>query len=103
MLPVNRDGRVSLPRLLRRLADEGIMHVLCEGGGELAGGLIRARLADECLFFYAPAILGDARAVGGVTGADFSLARMPRMRIEEITRLGADLLVRSRPDRTDRG
>lgn len=102
-LPVNRDGQVSLPRLLRRLADEGIMHVLCEGGGELAGGLIRARLADECLFFYAPVVLGDARAVSGVAGADFSLARMPRMRIEEVTRLGADLLVRARPDRTNHG
>lgn len=102
-LPVNREGQVSLPRLLRRLADEGLLHVLCEGGGALAGGLIRAGLADECLFFYAPAILGDAHAVSGVTGADFSLARMPRMRIEEVTRLGADLLVRSRPDRTNQG
>ena len=96
-IPVNRDGHVNLLRLLRRLADEGIMHLLCEGGGTLAGSLIRARLVDEYRFFYTPAVMGDTRAVSGVTGAGFTLARMPRLRIEEVSRLGADLLVRARP------
>ena len=44
-------GRVSLPALFLRLGKTGVLHVLCEGGGELAYELIRTRLVDECLFF----------------------------------------------------
>ena len=102
-LPGSRDGRISLSRLLRRLAGEGIMHVLCEGGGALAGGLLKAGLIDELLLFYAPAMLGDARAVAGVAGADFRLARMPRFEIVEQVMVGKDLLVRARPSHRCRG
>lgn len=79
------------------------MHVLCEGGGNLAGALVRAGLVDEFIWFYAPAILGDRRAVGAVAGADFRLARMPRLRIEEVARYGKDLQVRARPVRQGAG
>jgi diaminohydroxyphosphoribosylaminopyrimidine deaminase/5-amino-6-(5-phosphoribosylamino)uracil reductase len=89
-------GRVPLRTLLRRLAREGIMHVLCEGGGELAGALIRDGLVDECLFFYAPAVLGDALAHSGVTGADFDLAHMPRFEVVETRLVGGDVMVRAR-------
>ena len=95
--PANAAGRIPLLRLLRRLAGEGIQHVLCEGGGQLAGALIKARLVDEFLFFYAPSVMGDARAVGAVTGADFRLPRLPRLRIEKVARCGGDFLVRARP------
>lgn len=97
-LPARGDGdRISLSRLLRRLAGEGIMHVLCEGGGALAGGLLKAGLVDELLLFYAPAVLGDARAVAGISGADFLLARMPRFRVVDLALVGNDVLVRARP------
>jgi len=96
VLPAGANGRIGMARLLRRLAGEGIMHVLCEGGGNLAGALIKAGLVDEYVWFYAPAILGDRRAVGAVAGADFRLARLPRLRIEEVSHLGKDLLVRAR-------
>ena len=95
-IPTGANGRISMARLLRRLAGEGSLHVLCEGGSRMAGALIRAKLVDEYVLFYAPAILGDARAVGAVTGADFRLANMPRLRIEEIARVGTDLMVRAR-------
>lgn len=97
VLPAGANGQISLMRLLRRLAKEGILHVLCEGGSRLAGALVRAGLVDEYLLFYAPAVLGDAQAVGAVSGADFRLAQAPRLRIEEVTRVGNDLLVRARP------
>ncbi len=96
-LPAKSDGQVSLSRLLQRLAKEGMLHVLCEGGSRLAGALVKAGLVDEYLFFYAPAVLGDAQAVGAVAGADFRLAQMPRLKIEDVARVGNDLLVRARP------
>jgi diaminohydroxyphosphoribosylaminopyrimidine deaminase/5-amino-6-(5-phosphoribosylamino)uracil reductase len=86
-------GRVPLRALLRRLAREGVMHLLCEGGGALAGSLMRERLVDACRFYYAPVVMGDDRACGGVVGADFLLAAMPRFKIVETRLLDGDLMV----------
>jgi diaminohydroxyphosphoribosylaminopyrimidine deaminase/5-amino-6-(5-phosphoribosylamino)uracil reductase len=97
-LPAGATGQIRMAGLLRRLAGEGIMHVLCEGGSRLAGSLVKAGLVDEFVLFYAPAIMGDARAVGAVAGADHLLAQMPRLRIDEVVRVGKDLMVRARPD-----
>jgi diaminohydroxyphosphoribosylaminopyrimidine deaminase/5-amino-6-(5-phosphoribosylamino)uracil reductase len=97
VLPAGARGMIAPRRILQRLAQEGALHVVCEGGGQLAGALIKAGLVDEYQLFYAPAILGDLRGISGVCGADFRLATMPRLQILEVSRLGADLLVRARP------
>lgn len=92
----DRRGRVPLRRLLKRLGDEGCLHVLCEGGGRLAGALHDAGLVDEYCFFVAPAVLGDCRAVAAVDGAGRLLANMERLRFTEVARFGADVLLRAR-------
>jgi diaminohydroxyphosphoribosylaminopyrimidine deaminase/5-amino-6-(5-phosphoribosylamino)uracil reductase len=97
VLPAGARGRIAPSRILRRLAEEGVLHVLCEGGGQLAGALIKAGLVDEYQLFYAPAILGDHRGISGVSGADFRLATLPKLQIEAVSRVGVDLLVRARP------
>ena len=97
VLPTGKNGQISLVRLLRRLAREGIMHVLCEGGSHLAGALVRTKQVDEYVLFYAPAVMGDAQAVHAITGAACRLAKMPRLRIMDVTRVGQDLMVRARP------
>jgi len=89
-------GRIPLKRLLKRLGDEGFLHVVCEGGGVLAGTLHDAGLVDDYLFFYAPAVLGDVRAVSGVAGCGTLLKGMDRLRFAEVRRVGADLMVRAR-------
>lgn len=60
-LPEDSAGRTSLPEMLRRLTSElSIMHLLCEGGGELAASLMREGLADRLIAFHAPLILGSS-------------------------------------------
>lgn len=93
--PPDRAGRVPLKRLLKQLGDEGYLHVVCEGGGSLAGALCDADLVDEWRLFYAPAVLGDARAVSGVAGRGTLLGRMRRMRFTEVRQVGADVLLRA--------
>ena len=45
VLPVRRRGRhLDLARICATLAREGLTTILCEGGGQLAAGLIRAGL-----------------------------------------------------------
>jgi diaminohydroxyphosphoribosylaminopyrimidine deaminase/5-amino-6-(5-phosphoribosylamino)uracil reductase len=96
-LAADKEGRVPLKRLLRKLGDTGCLHVLCEGGGHLAGALHDAGLVDEYAMFYAPAVLGDARALSGVAGCGTLLANAGRLRIEDVRRFGEDVLIRARP------
>jgi diaminohydroxyphosphoribosylaminopyrimidine deaminase/5-amino-6-(5-phosphoribosylamino)uracil reductase len=53
-------GRVDLSSALRRLAEMGLTSVLSEGGGHMAGALLRARLVDRLAWHRAPLLLGDA-------------------------------------------
>lgn len=63
----------DLPGALRALTEKhGVLTVLCEGGGETAGALLAAGLADELVLYYAPKWLGGPR--GAVGSAVFPLA-----------------------------
>jgi diaminohydroxyphosphoribosylaminopyrimidine deaminase / 5-amino-6-(5-phosphoribosylamino)uracil reductase len=90
-------ARVSLPRLMAELGRRGILHVLCEGGGELAEALIRAKRVDEFLFFVAPCILGGRDAVPAVGGAGWPIEAKPELRILDVGRAGSDVMIRARP------
>lgn len=92
----DKAAHVPLKRLLRRLGDEGCLHVLCEGGGRLAGALHDAGLVDEYCFFYAPAVLGDGRGVSAVAGEGSLMSAMARMRCVELRRFGDDVMMRVR-------
>jgi len=90
-------GMVLLPKLMRSLGKLGILHVLCEGGGELANSLVEKKLVDEYLFFMAPMILGGIKSVPSFGGKGWSLSKAPRLRIESCEGVGEDLLVRAFP------
>ncbi len=96
------DGRVDLAALARELGGLGVLHLVCEGGGELAASLIGAGLVDAYALFYAPAILGGRGARPGVAGADRALADRVNLRVREVVRVGDDWLVRAEPRRRPR-
>ncbi len=52
------DGRPMLRDVLSRAGNEGITHVLIEGGGTVAASAMRDRLIDRLAVFIAPVILG---------------------------------------------
>jgi diaminohydroxyphosphoribosylaminopyrimidine deaminase/5-amino-6-(5-phosphoribosylamino)uracil reductase len=94
----DKAGRVPVKRVLKKLGEAGYLHVVCEGGGRLAGGLNDAGLVDEYCLFYAPAVLGDRRAFSGFAGEGSLLGQMPRMRFVEVKRFGDDVMLRVRKD-----
>jgi diaminohydroxyphosphoribosylaminopyrimidine deaminase/5-amino-6-(5-phosphoribosylamino)uracil reductase len=99
LLAPRRGGRVDLRRALERLAGEGITEMLVEGGGELAGALLREGLIDEVHWFVAPSFFGaDGRpALGplGVGGAAERFALAPGS--VRVRRVGEDVYIHGRP------
>lgn len=87
---------IRMGALLKRLGKMGLLHVVCEGGGQLAGALLEEGLVDECWWFYAPRLLGGS-GIPGIGGPGWSLKKSPALSILNIRRVGADILVRAVP------
>lgn len=91
-VPQQPDGRLDLAAALDALGGLGLTHVLCEGGGELAGALLKADLVDEIALFTAGLALGaDGRPAVGALGLE-ALAEAPRFRFDGLEALGGDVL-----------
>ena len=76
------------------------MHVLCEGGGELAGSLIRAGLVDEFVIFMAPSLLGGTGfPMVGKNG--WTLKGLPRLSFQTLEKCGEDILITAVPIKGD--
>ena len=88
--------RGFLPALMSRLAGIDVMKVLCEGGGILAGHLLRAGLVDELFCIYAPLLLGGN--VGAAGSTQWPLRLAPRFRLTDSRAVGQDLLARFVPE-----
>ena len=90
----SKNGRVDLRDLLKKLALRGVTHILAEGGGELAWGLIKERLVDKFLFFIAPKIMGGRSSVTSVEGKGVFRAR-DAFNLKDITvrRFKKDILI----------
>jgi diaminohydroxyphosphoribosylaminopyrimidine deaminase / 5-amino-6-(5-phosphoribosylamino)uracil reductase len=63
-------GRVDLPRALAALRAEGLWSLMVEGGSELVGALLAARLFDQVALFRAPVLLGGRGSRPAFGGPD---------------------------------
>ncbi|SIS79734.1 bifunctional diaminohydroxyphosphoribosylaminopyrimidine deaminase/5-amino-6-(5-phosphoribosylamino)uracil reductase RibD [Paracoccus saliphilus] len=82
--------------VMKELAQAGITRVFCEGGGQLAAGLLRAGLVDQLVGYTAGLILGgDSRPAIGSLDMQ-RLADGARFRLVETRRVGEDLFHRWR-------
>jgi diaminohydroxyphosphoribosylaminopyrimidine deaminase/5-amino-6-(5-phosphoribosylamino)uracil reductase len=85
----------NLKGLMKKLAERDITHLLCEGGGELAGSLVKQGLVDDFVFFVAPTLLGD-RGRPGIAGVRWDLDSKPQLEIVSSEAVGRDLMIRAR-------
>ncbi len=91
------DGRVEMTDLLRKLATRGVQTILLEGGSRLAGDMLQHGLIDECVFFYAPKIVGNGFApfvIQGITTMDEAI----KITVQRVQMSGQDVLVYARPE-----
>ncbi len=88
-----RQGRISLRRVLRKLARMGVLSVMVEGGAVTAGRVLAEKVVDKVLCFYAPKFIG---AEGLPMVGDLGITRMrqcPELTRPVVRRLGDDILV----------
>lgn len=90
--------RNPLRHLLRELGKMGILHVLCEGGGELAASLIEEQCVDRLAFFAAPVLIGGRASVNSIGGRGWLMGGLPRTVITGVERIGNDILILARPE-----
>ncbi|MDP5308081.1 bifunctional diaminohydroxyphosphoribosylaminopyrimidine deaminase/5-amino-6-(5-phosphoribosylamino)uracil reductase RibD [Paracoccus spongiarum] len=82
--------------IMRELARRGITRLFCEGGGQLAAGMLGAGAVDQLVGYTAGLALGaEGRPAIGPLGLE-RLASAPRFRLVESRRLGDDLMHRWR-------
>lgn len=93
------DGRVDLHDLWGKLGARGIQSILLEGGSRLAGEALMQGLIDECIFFFAPKVIGsDGFSSFAITGVTRMESALPFTDLE-VRRVGSDLLVTARPEK----
>jgi diaminohydroxyphosphoribosylaminopyrimidine deaminase/5-amino-6-(5-phosphoribosylamino)uracil reductase len=76
-------GRVSLPAALEALGARGVTSVMVEGGGEVLGSFLAARLADQVALFRAPLLLGGRGSRPAFGGPD-PLEMRQALRLEPV-------------------
>ncbi len=90
--PVTATGELDLAVAARELGSRGLTRVLVEGGGRIAGAMIRAGLIDRIHAFRAGIVMGGdglpAVAAMGVAAPDIA----PRFALAHIASVGADVL-----------
>lgn len=92
------NGRVNLHDLMNKLGELGIQSLLLEGGSHLAGEALRQGLIDECVFFYAPKVVGsDGFSPFALTGTS-DMAHSITFRDLSMRRVGTDIMVTAHPE-----
>ncbi len=72
----------------------GVKGLLCEGGGELNGALLRAGLVDEIYVTLCPVIFGGRQAPTLADGKGFeTLAEATRLQMKSLKRIGNELFL----------
>jgi len=88
------DGRVPLPALLRKMADEGMLSVLVEGGPTVHTAFLREHLVDRVAVGIAPLLVGGTTAPSWTR--DLGLGRLAdALELTNLTtrRVGRDLWI----------
>lgn len=85
------EGRVDLPATLALLAQLGIRTLMVEGGAQVIGAFLQARVVDEVVITLAPRFIGGLRALETPFSTPF-----PRLKAPTMEPYGEDWVVRGK-------
>ena len=88
-----RRGKIPWTAILRKLAANGVLSVMIEGGATTAAWALREKAVDKILFFYAPMILGgDGRVMIDALGVK-RVGHALQIQRTRVRKSGTDTLV----------
>lgn len=94
---LDKEKRLNLDAVLKRLANEGINELFAECGSELAGSLVDGGYVDELVIYLAPRLLGQqAQPLVQIHNLD-RLTESPRFRYVTTALIGNDIRLILRP------
>jgi len=89
-----KNNKVNLKELIRKLGEEGIDSVLIEGGGTLNFSALEENIVDKVIFYIAPKILGGENSKSCIAGIGFSeLSHAVNLKEMSYRRIGEDLVI----------
>ena len=94
----NEGAKTDLVAVAKLLAERGFNEVTVETGGKLMGSLLRARVVDELVLYYAPLLLGDKSQSMFALPEWSRLDEAMRVRILDTRMVGPDVRVTARFD-----
>jgi diaminohydroxyphosphoribosylaminopyrimidine deaminase/5-amino-6-(5-phosphoribosylamino)uracil reductase len=93
LLPAGRKGRPAVSAILSELARRDIQSVLLEGGAQVHGAFVDARLVDRVAVFIAPKLIGAGVPIAA--GAGRPVPEALQLGPFAVQTLGPDLLLRA--------
>jgi diaminohydroxyphosphoribosylaminopyrimidine deaminase/5-amino-6-(5-phosphoribosylamino)uracil reductase len=91
-------GGRDLKVVLGELRQREIQSVLVEGGSEVAGAFVDARLVDKLTFLFAPIIIGGRAAPVSIAGEGAgSIAEVLRLKDVSVAQHGSDIEITGYP------
>lgn len=82
----------SVHGALSELYEQGVKHLMVEGGPTVASKFIQLDLVDEYVLYLAPKLLGGEKlAIGSIDVA--TIAEAKNLSFDEVSRLGDDILI----------
>jgi diaminohydroxyphosphoribosylaminopyrimidine deaminase/5-amino-6-(5-phosphoribosylamino)uracil reductase len=97
----DKNSKLDLHWLLKKLGAENVTSLLVEGGGEVNASFLLGGFAQRVAFFYAPKILGGRDSLKGVAGGGAAnLADAIQLGEVEWRKIGEDLMMTAWVDET---
>ena len=94
LIYAEKNGRVDLKSLLKKLGEMGIDSILVEGGGEIHGSFLEENLVHKVYAYVAPKLVGGSDAKTPVGGQGFEkMASARKLKDVQTEILGEDILI----------
>ena len=86
----------NIKNIVQELAiSKNIMHILCEGGGNLSTQLFEAKIVDEVIFFVSPKILGFD-GLSSFNFSNLSLKNAKELSFTDLKKIGEDIMIKAK-------